>query len=86
MVSKACPKGPCAQIAYTLAPKYLYRDYFKAKVYTIWVHGGLELKRLGCSELAEDCDSVFSIAQTNREEPNTEFVGTLQKVGFGSLR
>ena len=27
------------KIAYTLAPKYLYRDYFKAKVYTIWVHG-----------------------------------------------
>ena len=21
-------KGPCAQIEYTLAPKYLYRDYF----------------------------------------------------------
>ena len=33
------PKGPCTQIVYTLAPKYLYRDYFKAKVYTIWVHG-----------------------------------------------
>ena len=27
------PKGPCTQIVYTLAPKYLYRDYFKAKVY-----------------------------------------------------
>ena len=35
------PKGPCTQIVYTLAPKYLYRDYFKAKVYTIWVHGPL---------------------------------------------
>ena len=29
------PKGPCAQIVYTLALKYLYRDYIKAKVYTI---------------------------------------------------
>ena len=28
------PKGPCTQIAYTLAPKYLDRDYFKAEVYT----------------------------------------------------
>ena len=28
-------KGPCTQIVYTLAPKYPYRDYFKAKVYTI---------------------------------------------------
>ena len=29
-------------IAYTLALKYLYRDYFKAKVYLfIWVHGPL---------------------------------------------
>ena len=36
-------KLPCTQIVYTLAPKhwYLYRDYFKAKVYTIWVHGTL---------------------------------------------
>ena len=35
------PKGPCTPIVYTLAPKYLHRDYFKAKVYTIWVHGPL---------------------------------------------
>ena len=37
------PKGPCAQIVYTLGPipMYLYREYFKAKVYTIWVHGPL---------------------------------------------
>ena len=28
-------KGPCTQLVKTLAPKYLYRDYFKAKVYTI---------------------------------------------------
>ena len=33
--------GPCAQMVYTLAPKYLYRDYIKANVYTIWVHGPL---------------------------------------------
>ena len=35
------PKGLCTQIVYTLAPTYLYRDYIKAKVYTIWVHGPL---------------------------------------------
>ena len=35
------PKGPCTQIVYTLAPKYLYRDYFKANVYTNWAHGPL---------------------------------------------
>ena len=29
----------CAQIAYTVALKYLNRDYFKAKEYAIWVHG-----------------------------------------------
>ena len=33
------PKGPCAQTEDTLAPKYLYRDYFKAKTHTICVHG-----------------------------------------------
>ena len=27
------------KIVYTLAPKYQYRDYFKAEEYTIWVHG-----------------------------------------------
>ena len=26
----AYPKDPCTQIVYTLAPKYQYRDYFKA--------------------------------------------------------
>ena len=30
----AYPKGPCAQTVYSLAPKYLYRDYIKAK-YTL---------------------------------------------------
>ena len=35
------PDGPCTKIAYTLAPKYLFRDYFQAKVYTVWVHGPL---------------------------------------------
>ena len=37
------PKGPCTEIVDTLPPKYLYRDYFNAKVYTIWVHGPLGL-------------------------------------------
>ena len=37
--SPSISKGPCTQTVYTLAPKYLYRDYFKATVYTIWAHG-----------------------------------------------
>ena len=28
----ATPTGPCGQIVYTWGPKYLYRDYFQAKV------------------------------------------------------
>ena len=42
------PKGPCTHIVYTVAPKYLYRDYFKAKVCTVWVHGpsGVHFRRL----------------------------------------
>ena len=32
----ASPKGPCTQI-YTSTPKYLHREYFKAKVYTSWI-------------------------------------------------
>ena len=34
-----CLKSPCAQIVDTLGPMYLCREYFKAKVCTIWVHG-----------------------------------------------
>ena len=29
------PKGPCAHIAYTLGPMYLYRESFTANVYTM---------------------------------------------------
>ena len=34
------PKGPCAKIVYTLAPKAptVSREYFQAKVYTNWAH------------------------------------------------
>ena len=39
------PKGPCTQIVYTLGPMYLYREYFKANVYTISVHGPLGLRQ-----------------------------------------
>ena len=34
-------KGPCTQITDTSAPKYPSRDYFKAKVSTIWIRGPL---------------------------------------------
>ena len=32
-LSYCTPKRPCTQRVYTLAPKYLYRDYFKAEAY-----------------------------------------------------
>ena len=32
---KPFPDGPCTHIAYTLGPMYLYREYFKANVYTM---------------------------------------------------
>ena len=35
------PEGACTEIVYTLATKCLNKDYFKAKVYTIWAHGPL---------------------------------------------
>ena len=40
---------------YTLAPKYLERDYFKAKVYTIRVHGPLGEKS---SALWRSCEAL----------------------------
>ena len=33
------PTGPCAEIVYIWVPMYLFREYLRAKVYTIWVHG-----------------------------------------------
>ena len=30
--------GPCTHLVYTFDPKVPFRDYFKAEVYTIWVH------------------------------------------------
>ena len=38
---------PCTQIVDTLAPKCPNRDYFKAKVSTVWVHGPLGLHTRG---------------------------------------
>ena len=48
-------KGPCTQIVKTLALKYLFRDYFKAKVYTIWAHGPL-----GKGQRVKDLESCTS--------------------------
>ena len=31
-------KGPCTQMVETLGPMYLYREYFKAKVYILSGH------------------------------------------------
>ena len=38
-------------MAYTLGPMYLYREYFKAKVYPIWVHGPLGYSSKAYSEI-----------------------------------
>ena len=34
-------ESPVTQRVYTLGPMYLYRDYFKVKVYAVWVYGPL---------------------------------------------
>ena len=50
------PKSPCTHVAYTLAPMYLNRDYFKALVHTIWVHGpsGIEAQTV-CIDVVVAC-------------------------------
>ena len=35
------PKGPCTEIVDILGSMYLNTEYFKIKVYAIWVHGPL---------------------------------------------
>ena len=42
--------GPYPQMVYTLAPKYPYKGYFKAKVYTTWVHGPSRIATTSYSE------------------------------------
>ena len=42
-IFRVYPKGPCAQIVYTLALKYFLYGYLGPKVYTLWVHGPLGL-------------------------------------------
>ena len=71
------PKGPCTQIVDTLAPKYLCRDYFKAKVYTIWVHGllgihhspsdlGFGVVGLRSQSFTQDCRLQLRSARSGR--------------------
>ena len=47
------PKGPCAQIAHTMAPKYLSRDYIEAKASSIWLHGPFGRKAESLKPLAQ---------------------------------
>ena len=59
------PEGPCTQTVETLAPKYPYRLYVKAKVCTVWVHGALGLRFMRFRGLGfrvrGSCQSVFLV-------------------------
>ena len=57
---KASPKGPCAHIAYTLGPMYLYRECFKDNIYiythyvSTWTLGDLYTNRVSpCKDPTE---------------------------------
>ena len=65
------PKGPCTQIGYTLAPKDLYRDYFRAKVYNIWAHGPLEN---GGPNMIQ---GIYSLLQGSWSQANMTALGVL---------
>ena len=68
-------KGPCTQIVYTLAPKYLNRDYIEAIVYTIWVHGPLGLVFF---------QEMMSMA--SRQTASTQSSGTMVRVSVASTQ
>ena len=53
------------QIVDTLALKYLSRDYFKAKVYTIWVHGPLGI--LYSRNPADEVSRTSEVAATQQK-------------------
>ena len=46
MVKKGLLGGLVKCLVDTLIQKYLYRDYFKAELYTVWVHGPVGFKCL----------------------------------------
>ena len=75
------PKGPCAQIVYTLAPKHLYGDYFKAKyirpniyiyiyIYITWAHRplGQEIRNK-----SKDVRRATSSTQTSSNQASNKF-------------
>ena len=68
---------PCTQIAYTLAPKDLYRDYFKAKVYTTmgtWTlrgKGSVAISHGSSSFLAVDREASWFRARHASNPPGT---------------
>ena len=68
---------------YTLALKYLYRDYIKAKVYTIWVHGPLG-PAFGSEHVST---SVFftSLSPLSLQLPNSALTGAHDAPGLGFL-
>ena len=61
------PKGPCTQIVYTLALKYSYRDYIKAKIYSVWAHGSLLFVLVG---KAVSCRDTYSHLGITAWEPS----------------
>ena len=70
------PRGPCTHIVYTLAPKYPYRDYFKARVYTVWVPS---------SSLFGPSETRFSSTEKPCGGDLWNFMGTLSPRGFCGL-
>ena len=76
------PKGPCTHIVYTLAPKYLYRDYFQAKVCTTWVHGR---QSMATHEPPSSGSKMFSALGVSRVHRVFVGYGTLGNYGvFGN--
>ena len=71
--SNSYPKGPCAQIVSTLGPMYL-RQYFKAKVYTIWIHGPLGVVYPSQKILACDSDGRFGAGAVRPLASGTAFL------------
>ena len=76
------PKGPCTQIVYTLAPKHLYRDYFKAKVY---LFGCMDPWGEGASRFGQTCGAAFRLAKHSAEASLSEASG-LWEVRLQPLR
>ena len=83
MLGAALPKARCIHVVSTFASRYLCREYFKARVYTIWAHrpSGFRTLSLRCSGAFRHGSDSFGFLKLLPEiEPGRESLYNLRYI------